>query len=69
LAALNDHEFLVIERDNRGLGVDDPTGSTPVATKRIYRTDISAATDVSRVSLAETNSAGWHSTRRQITLR
>ena len=55
MTALNDHEFLVTERDNRGFGVDDPTGSTPVSTKRIYRIDVKGATDVSRVSLAETS--------------
>src|SRR5262245_40481349 len=55
MATLNDHEFLVAERDNRGFGVDDPTASMPVSTKRIYRIDIKGATDVSRVSLAETN--------------
>jgi len=55
LAAINDHEFLAVERDNRGFGIDDPTGSMPVSTKRIYRIDIAHATDVSRISLAETN--------------
>jgi hypothetical protein len=56
LTAISDHEFLVIERDNRGFGVDDATGAIPVSTKRIYRIDIASATDVSRISLAETNS-------------
>jgi hypothetical protein len=55
LTALSDHEFLVVERDNRGFGVDDPTGATPVSTKRIYRIDIARATNVNRISLAETN--------------
>jgi hypothetical protein len=55
LAAINDHEFLAVERDNRGFGVDDPTSAIPVATKRIYRIDVTHATDVSRMSLAETN--------------
>ena len=55
LTAINDHEFLVLERDNRGSSIDDPAGSIPVGTKRIYRIDIARATDVSRTSLAGTN--------------
>jgi hypothetical protein len=55
LTAINDHEFLVLERDDRGFGVDDPTGFLPVSTKRIYRIDIAGATDVSGISLAGTN--------------
>jgi len=45
----------LFERDNRGAGVDDPTGAKAVATKRIYRIDIAGATDVRRISLAGTN--------------
>ncbi len=52
ITALNDHEFLVIERDNRGLGVDDPTGTSPVGTKQVFRIDLTGATDVSGISLA-----------------
>lgn len=52
---VNDHEFLVIERDNRGVGIDDPIGANPVGSKRVYRVDIAGATDVSGVSLANTN--------------
>lgn len=55
IIALNDHEFLVLERDNRGTGVDDPTGASPVGTKRIYKIDITGATDVSAISLAGSN--------------
>jgi len=55
LTAINDHEFLVIERDNRGFGVDDPAATVPVSTKRIYRIDIAHATNVSHLSLAGTN--------------
>jgi hypothetical protein len=59
MAALNDHEFLVLERDTRGLNpetilsgnVEDLT----VGTKRIYKIDLSAASDVSGLSLAGTN--------------
>ena len=55
IVALNDTEFLILERDNRGVGVDDPTGSTPVASKRVYRISIAGATDVSGVSLIGAN--------------
>jgi hypothetical protein len=55
MAAINDHEFLVLERDNRGVGIDDPAGQIPVSTKRIYRIDIGGATDVRDVSLSGTN--------------
>ena len=53
---LSDTEFLVLERDNRGRGVDNPTGINPGPLhKRIYKIDISAATDVSEISLVGTN--------------
>lgn len=55
ITAISDTEFLVLERDNRGVGVDDPTGAAPVASKRVYRIDIAGATDVSGISLAGTN--------------
>src|SRR5207237_54238 len=55
MTAINDHEFLVLERDNRGFGIDDPTNAIPVSTKRVYRIDIAGATDVSRISLSGTN--------------
>ena len=55
LTAINDHEFLVIERDNRGIGTGDPTGETTVGTKRIYKIDLTGATDVSSVNLTGTN--------------
>ncbi|HZL92360.1 MAG TPA: esterase-like activity of phytase family protein, partial [Vicinamibacterales bacterium] len=35
--AINDTEFLVLERDNRGIGVDDPIGARAVGSKRIYK--------------------------------
>ncbi len=54
--ALNDHEFLVLERDNRGLGVDDPTASNEVGIKSVFRIDITGATDVSDISLTGSNS-------------
>ncbi len=55
ITALADGSFLIIERDNRGLGVDDPTGANPIGTKRVYRIRLDGATDVSNVSLAGTN--------------
>lgn len=59
MVALNDHEFLVLERDTRGLNpetilsgdVEDLT----VGTKRIYKIDLAGASDVSGVSLIGTN--------------
>ena len=56
ITAMPDGTFLVIERDNRGLGVDDPTGANPIGTKRVYRIDLTGATDVSATSLAGSNS-------------
>lgn len=61
ITALNDKEFLVLERDNRGFGVDalnelvsDPTETPPpVASKRVYKIDLTDATDVSGISLAQ----------------
>ncbi|MBD1923358.1 esterase-like activity of phytase family protein [Microcoleus sp. FACHB-831] len=56
ITALNNNEFLVLERDNRGVGGEDPTGSNPVASKRIYKIGLTNATDVSGISLVGTNS-------------
>ena len=64
IVALNEHEFLVLERDNRGIGVDNPAGRGPdgapippplgiVGSKRVYKIDIDGATDVSSVSLPD----------------
>lgn len=59
IVAVNDHEFLVLERDNRGMGVDDPAGASVVGTKRVYRIDMSGATNVASLSLpADGNLAG-----------
>jgi hypothetical protein len=54
LTAINDHEFLVIERDNQGIGVDNPAGNN-AATKQVFKIDITGATDVSNISLAGTD--------------
>ncbi len=55
IVALNDREFLVLERDNRGLGVEDPTASEPVGSKRVYQISLDGATNVSNISLAGTS--------------
>nr|WP_233281367.1 esterase-like activity of phytase family protein [Sphingomonas changnyeongensis] len=55
ITALADGSFLLIERDNRGLGEADPTAALPVGSKRVYRIRLDGATDVSGVSLAGTN--------------
>ncbi|MBD2776614.1 esterase-like activity of phytase family protein [Iningainema tapete] len=60
---LNDQEFLVLERDNRGFGVDalnglvdDATATPPpVSSKRLFKINLTGATDVSGISLATTN--------------
>ena len=46
IVAINDHEFLVLERDNRGIGIDDPAGASVVGSKRVFKIDIDGATDV-----------------------
>jgi hypothetical protein len=61
IAALNAHEFLVIERDNRGLGVTNPSGRgngampslAVVGSKRVFKINISGATDISSLALPE----------------
>ena len=50
--ALSDTDFLVLERDNRGLGVE--VTAAPLH-KRVYRISIAGATDVSAVPLANSN--------------
>jgi hypothetical protein len=47
LLALNSHEFLVLERDGKGLG----DGSKAVV-KRIYKIDLASATDVGPMGIA-----------------
>lgn len=48
LVAINDHEFLVLERNNRGVGVDAEL--TP-ANKKVFRIDLTGASDVSALDL------------------
>lgn len=52
LMAINDHEFLVLERNNRGLGVGAELASPD---KETYKIDISTATDVSHIDLDDPN--------------
>jgi hypothetical protein len=47
LLALNDHEFLVLERNNRGVGVG---ADFATQNKRVFRIDIEGAADVSDVT-------------------
>ena len=48
LVAVNDHEFLVLERNNRGVGV----GATLTPPdKKVFKIDITGATDVSAIDL------------------
>ncbi len=49
LVALNEHEFLVLERNNRGLGVPDANLASP--NKKVFRIALSGATDVSTIDL------------------
>jgi hypothetical protein len=53
ITAINDHEFLVLERDNRGIGVDDPAGAGVVGSKRIYKIDIEGATNIATLDLPD----------------
>ena len=48
IVALNDHEFLVDERDGNGLGGGPGGGTAKV--KQFYRIDLSGATDISGVT-------------------
>lgn len=48
LVALNQHEFLVLERNNRGLGVD---ANVVGPNKKVFRIDLRGATDVSSIRL------------------
>jgi hypothetical protein len=49
LVALNDHEFLVLERNNRGVGVSSDMSSP---NKKVFKIDLTGATDVTGINLA-----------------
>lgn len=51
LFAVNDHEFLVLERNNRGIGVGSELSP---ANKKLFRIDITGTVDVSGVPFAPT---------------
>jgi hypothetical protein len=53
ITAINDHEFLVLERDNRGLGVDDSAGTNAVGSKRVFKIDIDGATNIATLNLPD----------------
>lgn len=56
IMALPNGKFLILERDNRGLGVDPAIdGILPVGSKRVFLADFSNATDVSGLSFSGTN--------------
>lgn len=55
LVALNDDEFLVLERNNRGIGVG--ADATP-PNKKVYRISLAGASDVSATALDNGNCAG-----------
>ena len=48
LVAINDHEFKVIERNNRGVGVDSNLASP---NKKVFTLDLTGATDVTNLDL------------------
>lgn len=48
LVAINDNEFLVLERNNRGVGVDSDLSSP---NKKVFSINLSGATDVTNVDL------------------
>jgi hypothetical protein len=45
IVAINDHEFLIIERDGAGLG-----DGSAAAVKRLYKIDLAGATDITNLS-------------------
>ncbi len=47
ILAVNDHEFLVLERDGKGLG-----DGSKADVKRIYKIDLAGATDISTLNLS-----------------
>jgi phytase-like protein len=61
IIAVNDHDFLVLERGNRGIGVDDPRANT-TGSKRVFRIDITsgqARSPLTAVSSRPSATATW----------
>ena len=54
LVAINQHELLVLERNNRGIGVEADLASP---NKKVYRIDLRGATDISNVDLDSSGAA------------
>ena len=54
LVAINDHQFMVLERNNRGIGV--PDGNTASPDKNVFIIDIAGASDVSGLTLPASGS-------------
>jgi hypothetical protein len=50
IVALDENRFMVLERNNRGVGVPDSNLNEP--DKKVFVIDLSGATDVSNVSLS-----------------
>jgi hypothetical protein len=50
ILAINDHEFLVVERDNRSRVPTPPNAAQTPNNKKIFRIDLTGATDVSGVA-------------------
>jgi len=55
IVAINDHQFLVIERDNKSLLPTPPNVPEVPANKKIFTIDITGATDVSNVAVLPQN--------------
>ncbi|NTV70851.1 MAG: PEPxxWA-CTERM sorting domain-containing protein [Azonexaceae bacterium] len=53
IVTINDHEFYVLERNNRGIGVG---ADLATADKNVYKIDLSGAVDVTNTSLPATGS-------------
>jgi hypothetical protein len=56
--AINDHQFLVVERDNRSFVPTPPAAAGEPLLKRIYKIDLTGATDVSGVAELPATVAG-----------
>ncbi len=55
IVAINDHQFLVIERDNKSLLPTPPNLPEAPGNKKIFKIDIAGATDVSNVAVLPQN--------------
>lgn len=53
IVALNNSQFLVLERDNRGIGIDDPAGANVMGSKRVFKIDVTGATNIAARTLPD----------------